>query len=121
MNRVWRYIWPDAVTDFHGFDLEEEIGNSRCAIIDMARTVGFVDADQVNVEELFQSHTEELSNENLLELKKELNEDNESSDVKLVKHLSTKLLTEFLSTSTVPLASQIIMMPLRREVSYQND
>jgi hypothetical protein len=50
-------------------------------------------------------------------MKKELNdEDDEPSDVKLVKDLSTKHLTEFLSTSTVPQASQIIMMPLRREV-----
>jgi hypothetical protein len=122
MNRVWRYIWPDVVTDFHGFDPEEEIGKSSCAIIDMVKTVGFEDADQVNVEELFQSHTEALSNENLLELKNELNnEDGESSDVKLVKHLSTKQLTDFVSTSTMPLASQIITMPLGSEVSYQND
>jgi hypothetical protein len=95
MNRVWRYIWPDVVTDFHSFD-PEEIGKPRCAITDMVKTVGFEDADQVNVEELFQSHTEELSNENLLELKNELNdEEGESSDVKSVKHLSTKQLTEF--------------------------
>jgi hypothetical protein len=71
----------------------------------MARAAGFEDADQVNVEEPFQSHTRELSDENLLELKKELNDDDESSDVKLVKHLSSTQLTEFLSTSIVPLAS----------------
>jgi hypothetical protein len=40
---------------------------------------------------LFQTHTKLLSNKNLLELEKELNgEDEESSDVKPVKHLSTK-------------------------------
>jgi hypothetical protein len=43
----------------------------------MSRTVGFEDADQVNVEELFQSHTEELSNKNLLEMKKEVNDEDD--------------------------------------------
>jgi hypothetical protein len=62
MNRVWRYIWPDVANWLHSFDPEEAIGNSRCAITDMARTVEFEDADQVNVEELFQSHKKELSN-----------------------------------------------------------
>jgi hypothetical protein len=82
LNGVWRNIWPDAVTHFHGFDHEEEPGNSRHAIVGMARTVGFEDVDEANVEELFQSHSEGLSNENLVELEKELNdEDGESSDV----------------------------------------
>jgi hypothetical protein len=30
-----------------------EIGNSRHAIIDLAKTVGFEDVDEANVEELF--------------------------------------------------------------------
>jgi hypothetical protein len=37
---------------------------------------------------------EELSSENLMELEKELNNSDESSDVNPVKHLSTKQLTE---------------------------
>jgi hypothetical protein len=47
------------------------------------------------VGELFQSDKEEVSNENFLELEKELNdEDDESYDVEPLKHLSTKQLTE---------------------------
>jgi hypothetical protein len=69
-NGVWRNIWPDAVIDFHGFDPEEEISNSRHGITDMTTTVGAEDSYEANVEELFQSHTEELSNENLLSWKK---------------------------------------------------
>jgi hypothetical protein len=97
MSGVWRNIWPDVATDFYGFDPEEETGNSKCAIVAMARNVGFEDADGANVGEQFQSHMEELSNENLLELKKKLNnEGDEPSDVGPVKHLSTKQLTEVL-------------------------
>jgi hypothetical protein len=93
---VWRKIWPDVVTDFHGFEPEEEISNSRCAIIDMARSLGFEEVDEANVKELLQSHMEELSSEDLLELENELsNEDDESSDVVPVKHLTTKQLVEF--------------------------
>jgi hypothetical protein len=96
MNGVLRKIWPHVVTDFHGFEPEDEISNSRRAIIDMARSLGFEEAEEANVKELLQSHTEELSTEDLLELKKELsNEDYESSDVVPVKCLTTKQLVEF--------------------------
>lgn len=39
-----------------------ETDNSKSAITDMAKTAGFEDADQANVEELFQSHAR-ISNE----------------------------------------------------------
>jgi hypothetical protein len=86
MNGVWRNIWPD-FANFHGFDSEEEIGSSRCAIIYKARTSGFEGVDEDNVKELFQSHMEKLSNEGFLQLDKELND--ESSDLKAVS-VSTK-------------------------------
>jgi hypothetical protein len=59
-----------------------EIGNSSHAIIDLATTVGFEDVDQANMEELFQYHMEKLSNQNILGLERELNDGDESSDVK---------------------------------------
>jgi hypothetical protein len=55
-----------------------EIGNSRHAITDLARTVGFKDVDEISVEELFQYHMENLSNQNLLRLEKNLNDGGES-------------------------------------------
>jgi hypothetical protein len=95
MNGVWRKIWPDVVIDFHGFEPEEEISNSRHAIIDMARSLGFEEVNEANVKELLQYHMEELSNEDLLELEKEQSDENdESSDVVPVKHLTTKQLVE---------------------------
>jgi hypothetical protein len=41
-----------ACTDIHGFVPAEEIGNSILAIFVTARTVGFEDAYERNVEEL---------------------------------------------------------------------
>jgi hypothetical protein len=98
VNGVWRNIFPDVVTDFHGFDDDgEEIGSLRRAIIDMARTVGFEDIDVAIVQELFKYHTKVLCSENPQELEKELNdEDDASSDVKPVTCLSTEQPTEFL-------------------------
>jgi hypothetical protein len=49
-----------------GFEPEEEINNARRAIVDMIRSVGFAEVNETNMEELFQSSTEELSNEDLL-------------------------------------------------------
>jgi hypothetical protein len=49
MNGVWRNIWPNTVTDIHGFD-HEETDN-----FDMAKTVGFEDADEANVKNCFSS------------------------------------------------------------------
>jgi hypothetical protein len=45
MSGIWRKIWPD-VNDIYGFELEENISNARCAIIDMARSVGFKEVDE---------------------------------------------------------------------------
>jgi hypothetical protein len=42
------------------------MGNSRLAIVDVARTVGFEGVDEASMEELVQSYMEELSIKNLL-------------------------------------------------------
>jgi hypothetical protein len=34
MNGAWRKIWPDVVTDFHGFEPEEDISNSKRVVVD---------------------------------------------------------------------------------------
>jgi hypothetical protein len=60
--------------------------------------------------------TEELTNEDLLELEKDLNEKgDESSVVEPVKLLSTKQTAEFLSTLTLPLVSLMRMILTGRE------
>jgi hypothetical protein len=85
------------------------MSSSRHAIIDMARSVGFREVNEVNVKELLQSHRGELSSEHLLELEKELSdEDDEYFDVGSVKCLTTKQLVEFLKHISITIA--IVLM-----------
>lgn len=58
-------ILPDVLTDFHGFDPEKEIGNSRHPFVDIARTIGFEDVGEATVDKLFRSHMEESSAVNI--------------------------------------------------------
>jgi hypothetical protein len=51
MKGVWEKSWP-YVTEFHDFDPEIELSNSRRDIVDSARVVGFEDVDEANVDEL---------------------------------------------------------------------
>jgi hypothetical protein len=53
----------------------------------MARSVGFEDVDQANVDELLQSHLSELTNEDLLEMENDRENDKEGElIVEPVKH-----------------------------------
>jgi hypothetical protein len=62
----------------------------------MARSVGFEDVDQANVDELLKSHLSELTNEDLLEMENDRENDKEGElSVEPIKHLSTAQLTEF--------------------------
>jgi hypothetical protein len=83
LNRVYRNIWPDAVTHY-----EEENGNFKALGLRMQMRPMWTN--------FFQYHTEELSRKNLTELEKEINDEaDEWCGVEPVKHLSTKQLTEF--------------------------
>ena len=68
MKGVWKKIWPE-LSRSSDFNPENELSNSRQDIVDMARSVGFEDVDQANVDELLQSHLSEITNEDLLEMK----------------------------------------------------
>ncbi|XP_039398276.1 tigger transposable element-derived protein 1-like [Mauremys reevesii] len=94
MNGVWRCAWPDAAHSFVGFDavlaLEQEI-------VRLAKDVGFEEED---VQELLESHAEQLTNERLIELDQqwisEERKDNDGDDIRqearsLTKNLSCSL------------------------------
>ena len=54
------------------------------------------DVDQANVDELLQSHLSEITNEDLLEMENDRENDKEGEfSVEPIKHLSTAKLTEF--------------------------
>jgi hypothetical protein len=94
MKGVWK-IWPE-LSCSSDFNPENELSNSRQDIIDMARAVGFEDVEQANVDELLQSHLSELTNEDLLEMENDRENDKEGElNVEPIKHHSTAQLMEF--------------------------
>ncbi|CAM2107084.1 unnamed protein product [Caretta caretta] len=97
MNGVWRRAWPDAVHSFVGFDgipaLEQEI-------MKLAKDVCFKEVEEEEVQELLESHTEQLTNEKLIELDQQRifkeSKDNDDNDVgQEARSLTTKNLSCF--------------------------
>jgi hypothetical protein len=75
----------------------------------MAKSVRFEDVDETNVDELLESHSSELANEDL----NNMNDDSlEPFLTECIKELSTKQITDFLNTLPVP--SELEKMILRR-------
>ncbi|CAM2103072.1 unnamed protein product [Caretta caretta] len=65
LNGVWRKLCPDIVSDFHGFtDTIEEVTNT---LAEMGKELNF-DIAPEDVNELRASHSEELTNEDLIDL-----------------------------------------------------
>jgi DNA-directed RNA polymerase specialized sigma24 family protein len=62
----------------------------------MAKSVGFEDVEETNLDELLESHSSELANEDLLQMKNNLNDESqEPIFATAIKQLSTKEMTEF--------------------------
>ncbi|KYO31878.1 hypothetical protein Y1Q_0003440 [Alligator mississippiensis] len=77
LNGVWKNIWPAVVNDFQGFAADEFISDARHGIVEMVKSVGFEQVNEENMAELLDSHREELSNKDLLELDREQHEEEE--------------------------------------------
>ncbi|CAM2116375.1 unnamed protein product [Caretta caretta] len=65
MNGIWRCAWPDAVHSFIGFDAVPAL---KQEIVKLAKDVGLEEVEDDDVEELLESHAEQLTNEELTEL-----------------------------------------------------
>ena len=77
--------------DSYDFDPEPEVPSSRHAVVDMARSVGFEDVDEANVDELLQSRSEEPTTEDFLALEKEIDGEEEDPQIaELIKQFSTR-------------------------------
>ena len=78
MNRVWRKIWPECIGDFHG--LEQPINEVHEQIVGLAHHTGLIEGEAEDVVELLESHGEELSNDDLMQMEQQRaaeQEDNE--------------------------------------------
>ncbi|KAK3875186.1 hypothetical protein Pcinc_019926 [Petrolisthes cinctipes] len=78
MNGVWKKIWPECIYGFKGFPQQSILTKE---IVMLAQQAGFEEVDENDVTELLESHNEELTNEDLMELEQErAHEDDDDDD-----------------------------------------
>uniref|UniRef100_A0A8C4Q849 Uncharacterized protein n=2 Tax=Eptatretus burgeri TaxID=7764 RepID=A0A8C4Q849_EPTBU len=97
MNGVWGKLCPQFVNGFKGFSVNNDLLKARRNIVEMAKTVGFDEVKEGDVEELLDSYREELSNEDLLLLEKERQVEEsevESEEVEPLRTLTCKRMAE---------------------------
>ncbi|KAK4312082.1 hypothetical protein Pmani_016438 [Petrolisthes manimaculis] len=68
MNGSWRKLWKDCVTDFTGFP---DLKDVRKDLVRLLHSAGFNEVDEEDIQQLFDSHAEPLSNEDLMEIEQE--------------------------------------------------
>lgn len=99
LNGVWKNLLPKYVCNFQG--LVNEIKAVQQKIVKLAVEAGFYDVDQNDVQELLESHSEELSKEELLQLEAmkacEDEDDDDTADIPM-KTLDIKTLTDFFTS-----------------------
>ncbi|KAK4326641.1 hypothetical protein Pmani_002851 [Petrolisthes manimaculis] len=71
LNGVWKKVCPQFVHDFTGFDIASTVSKSNRECLAKAIEAGFDDLEENDIDELLDSHTVELTNEELLENEKE--------------------------------------------------
>ncbi|XP_042221465.1 tigger transposable element-derived protein 1-like [Homarus americanus] len=87
MNGVWRKLWLECVRTLKG--IEETMPNIQRNIVELAKhMVGFEEVDEENVQELLNSHGEDLTNEELIHLEQEQHDrtTNTSTDIPTSSH-----------------------------------
>ena len=76
---AWRKLFPDLIPDFQGFDLVSEEAKLKQEMLLNARQVGFNEVDEEDVNKLLDSHDEELSTDELLQMQLEREQESEKS------------------------------------------
>uniref|UniRef100_A0A9L0RCY8 HTH CENPB-type domain-containing protein n=1 Tax=Equus caballus TaxID=9796 RepID=A0A9L0RCY8_HORSE len=79
MNSVWKKIWPECV-QFQSVSQTDNIAQLQQNIVNLAKNVAFGEVVEGDVEQLLQSHEEDLSNEELMQLGQEPAGEEDSED-----------------------------------------
>ena len=70
MNAAWSKVWPDVVSNFTGF-VPTSVNSLREDIVRLSHSAGFDEVDADDVQELLDSHSKPLTNEELEEMLKQ--------------------------------------------------
>lgn len=71
LNGVWKKLCPYFVHDFKGFSINDNVASANRKSLLFAQQLGFDELEDNDINELLQSHHEELSNDDLLEIERE--------------------------------------------------
>ena len=94
MNGVWKKVWPDCINSFTGFPRVQPVVRD---IVGLAHTAGMDEVDEEGVNELLESHEEELSNEDLMLLEQDRaaeGDENEEEETAPQLELTCEILAE---------------------------
>ncbi|XP_007056461.2 tigger transposable element-derived protein 1 [Chelonia mydas] len=95
MNGVWWKLWPECVNDLKGF--KDVVPAMKKDILGLAKKAGFDKVEEADVTQLLQSHGEELTNEDLMQLDMMRAVEDEGQEVKeepTHRNLTAKRLSE---------------------------
>nr|XP_006114880.1 tigger transposable element-derived protein 1-like [Pelodiscus sinensis] len=92
LNAVWHRIWPACVHEFREFDTE--ISEAKMQIVALAHEAGLEEADATDVQELLDSHGEELSIDELKLLDEQRLENEPEHAEPVIQTLSMKVMAE---------------------------
>ncbi|XP_066964345.1 tigger transposable element-derived protein 1-like [Macrobrachium rosenbergii] len=96
LNGGWKKLCPNFVMDFTGFEEGENLDIVRKSIVQYSKKLSLeVEAEDVN--ELLESHGEELSAEDLTELEKQMIEEEEEAPAPKPRALSVTALSQALA------------------------
>ncbi|KFD62566.1 hypothetical protein M514_25302 [Trichuris suis] len=84
MNLAWRKICPEAIAELTV--LEQPLQNVHRELGELAHEVGFSDINEEDILELLESHDEELSNKDLMEMELAQEEEGDKTEDRTNKH-----------------------------------
>ncbi|XP_051781620.1 tigger transposable element-derived protein 1-like [Erpetoichthys calabaricus] len=83
VHACWKKLWPEVVHDYKGFSAEETRHSAVDKAVRLAKLLGgegFDDMTCDDINELLEAHSETLSDEDLAEMTKSANEEDEQED-----------------------------------------
>ncbi|KAK4306573.1 hypothetical protein Pmani_021622 [Petrolisthes manimaculis] len=81
MNGVWKQLCPHFVHSFENFSVDDIVLKANKETVSYAQNLGLDEVKEEDIEQLPQSHRQELSNEDLLDIEAENKREREDAKV----------------------------------------